>query len=83
MQGVLDNSDQGMMINGNGIQHVGSISISNHTGESSAVDYQDCGVSPMLLNNESSTLDANYPQARTEAKMRYNQKKKSRKYIYI
>ncbi|KAM0952244.1 putative transcription factor interactor and regulator Znf-B family [Dioscorea sansibarensis] len=70
VEGVHDNSDQGVMINANGFQHVGFVSISNHTGESSAVDYQDCGVS--------STLDANYPQARNEAKMRYNEKKKSR-----
>ncbi|KAJ0983123.1 hypothetical protein J5N97_011378 [Dioscorea zingiberensis] len=86
LQALHDNVDQGGMdINGNWNQEAClpsgtdnkniSASLSNHTGESSAVDYQDCGVSPILINNESplwdSNLDANYPQARNEAKMRY------------
>ncbi|KAJ0983060.1 hypothetical protein J5N97_011315 [Dioscorea zingiberensis] len=95
LQALHDNVDQGGMdINGNWNQEAClpsgtdnkniSASLSNHTGESSAVDYQDCGVSPILINNESplwdSNLDANYPQARNEAKMRYNEKKKSRSF---
>ncbi|XP_059318133.1 zinc finger protein CONSTANS-LIKE 12-like isoform X1 [Lycium ferocissimum] len=52
-----------------------SLSLSNITGESSATtDYQDCGLSPGLwdINIE------NCPQKRHEAKMRYNEKKKTR-----
>ncbi|XP_038986115.1 putative zinc finger protein CONSTANS-LIKE 11 isoform X1 [Phoenix dactylifera] len=58
-----------------------SLSLSNLTGESSAADYQDCGVSPMFLTGESpwnSNLETGRPHARNEAKMRYNEKKKSR-----
>ncbi|KAF8391478.1 hypothetical protein HHK36_023783 [Tetracentron sinense] len=58
-----------------------SLSISNITGESSAADYQDCGLSPMFLMSESpwdSNLDTTCPQARDKAKMRYNEKKKTR-----
>lgn len=67
-----------------------SLSVSNLTGESNAADYQDyqdCGVSPILLTGESpwdSNLETSSPQARDKAKMRYNEKKKSRMYvIYI
>ncbi|KAE8075752.1 hypothetical protein FH972_014441 [Carpinus fangiana] len=58
-----------------------SISLSNITGESSAADYQDCGLSPVFLTAESpweSNLETSCPQARDKAKMRYNEKKKSR-----
>ncbi|KAM4093234.1 hypothetical protein ACB094_06G099500 [Castanea mollissima] len=58
-----------------------SLSLSNITGESSAADYQDCGLSPVFLTVESpweSNLEASCPQARDKAKMRYNEKKKSR-----
>ncbi|KAK3008101.1 hypothetical protein RJ639_014363 [Escallonia herrerae] len=58
-----------------------SLSLSNITGESSAADYQDCGLSPAFLTGESpweSTLEASCPQARDKAKMRYNEKKKTR-----
>ncbi|KAB1199459.1 Zinc finger protein CONSTANS-LIKE 12 [Morella rubra] len=58
-----------------------SLSLSNITGESSAADYQDCGLSPVFLTVESpweSNLEATSPQARDKAKMRYNEKKKSR-----
>ncbi|KAJ9686740.1 hypothetical protein PVL29_015540 [Vitis rotundifolia] len=58
-----------------------SLSLSNVTGESSAADYQDCGLSPAFLAGESpwaSNLDAHCPQARDKAKMRYNEKKKTR-----
>ncbi|XP_065043278.1 uncharacterized protein LOC135676249 [Musa acuminata AAA Group] len=71
---------------GNFIFHTGnvcptvSLSLSNLTGESSAADYQDRGVSPTFLTGEStwdSNLEPGRPQARNEAKMRYNEKKKS------
>lgn len=58
-----------------------SLSLSNITGESSATDYQDCGLSPMFLMGESpwrSNLEVSCPQARDKAKMRYNEKKKTR-----
>ncbi|KAJ8763780.1 hypothetical protein K2173_003562 [Erythroxylum novogranatense] len=58
-----------------------SLSLSNITGESSATDYQDCGLSPVFLTGESpweSNLEASCPQARHKAKMRYNEKKKTR-----
>uniref|UniRef100_A0A2N9IUI1 B box-type domain-containing protein n=1 Tax=Fagus sylvatica TaxID=28930 RepID=A0A2N9IUI1_FAGSY len=61
-----------------------SLSLSNITGESSAADYQDCGLSPVFLTVESpweSNLEASCPQARDKAKMRYNEKKKSRTYV--
>ncbi|XAR68082.1 hypothetical protein NMG60_11003084 [Bertholletia excelsa] len=58
-----------------------SLSLSNITGESSAADYQDCGISPVFLTGESpweSNLEVSCPQARDRAKMRYNEKKKTR-----
>lgn len=60
-----------------------SLSRSNMTGECSTSDYQDCGLSPMLLSVESPwdpNLDSSSPQARYKAKMRYNEKKKTRMY---
>ncbi|KDP38303.1 hypothetical protein JCGZ_05189 [Jatropha curcas] len=56
---------------------------SNITGESSAADYQDCGLSPVFLPNKSPwelNLETSSPQARDKAKMRYNEKKKTRKF---
>jgi hypothetical protein len=61
-----------------------SLPLSNIIGESSAADYQDCGLSPLFLTGESpweSHLDASSPQARDKAKMRYNEKKKTRTYV--
>ncbi|MCD7469179.1 hypothetical protein HAX54_008029 [Datura stramonium] len=62
--------------------HSRSLSVSNITGESSAgTDYQDCGLSPLFLTNESPLdwrSEASCIQARNEAKMRYNEKKKTR-----
>ncbi|MCE3214697.1 hypothetical protein HAX54_053072 [Datura stramonium] len=57
-----------------------SLSLSNITGESSATtDYQDCGLSPGFLNEAPWDLSLeNCPQKRQEAKMRYNEKKKTR-----
>lgn len=62
-----------------------SLSLSNITGESSAADYQDCGLSPMFLTSES-LWESNFessPQARDKAKMRYNEKKKTRTYVLL
>ncbi|XP_076958789.1 putative zinc finger protein CONSTANS-LIKE 11 [Bidens hawaiensis] len=59
-----------------------SLSISNITGESSAADFQDCGLSPMFLTaTGESPWEPNFessPQARDKAKMRYKEKKKTR-----
>ncbi|XP_070004253.1 putative zinc finger protein CONSTANS-LIKE 11 [Nicotiana sylvestris] len=61
-----------------GPAHSRSLSVSNITKESSdATEYQDCGFSPLFppcdWNSETSCL-----RARNEAKMRYNEKKKTR-----
>lgn len=61
-----------------------SLSLSNITGESTAADYQDCGLSPAFLTETSwdPSMEAIGPQAkdrnRDKAKMRYNEKKKTR-----
>ncbi|XP_022140647.1 putative zinc finger protein CONSTANS-LIKE 11 isoform X2 [Momordica charantia] len=61
-----------------------SLSLSNITGESSAADYQDCGLSPAFLTETSwdPSMEVIGPQAkdrnRDKAKMRYNEKKKTR-----
>ncbi|PIA58334.1 hypothetical protein AQUCO_00500332v1 [Aquilegia coerulea] len=62
-----------------------SLSFSGLTGESSAGDYQDCGVSPMLLMGDSSLYplgaENTHPSfSRDSAVMRYKEKKKSRKF---
>ncbi|XP_075480858.1 putative zinc finger protein CONSTANS-LIKE 11 isoform X2 [Primulina tabacum] len=60
-----------------------SLSLSNITGESSAADYQDCGLSTLFLTRESpwdSNFEPSRPQARDKAKMRYNDKKKTRSF---
>ncbi|XP_043689509.1 zinc finger protein CONSTANS-LIKE 12-like isoform X2 [Telopea speciosissima] len=57
------------------------LSFSNLIGESSIADYQDSGVSSVFLTNESpwdSNLETSCPQARDKAKLRYNEKKKTR-----
>ncbi|KAL8088091.1 hypothetical protein AgCh_038018 [Apium graveolens] len=59
----------------------GPLSLTTITGESSVADYQDCGLSPVFVAGESpleSSLDTSFPQARAKAKMRYNEKKKTR-----
>nr|GMC70545.1 putative zinc finger protein CONSTANS-LIKE 11 [Ipomoea batatas] len=58
------------------------------TGDSSVADYQDCGLSPSLLNAAGDFEVSCSPQARDKAKMRYHEKKKTRTYdksihIYI
>ncbi|GFY99135.1 B-box type zinc finger protein with CCT domain-containing protein [Actinidia rufa] len=58
-----------------------SLSPSNITGESSAADSKDCSLAPVFLMGESpweSNLEFSCPQAREKAKMRYNEKKKTR-----
>ncbi|KAJ8527843.1 hypothetical protein K7X08_015294 [Anisodus acutangulus] len=62
--------------------HSRSLSLSNITGESSAgSDYQDCRLSPLFLTDEPPwdwKPGTSCLQARNEAKMRYNEKKKTR-----
>ncbi|ESQ47683.1 hypothetical protein EUTSA_v10020880mg [Eutrema salsugineum] len=58
-----------------------SLTISNITGESSAADYQDCGMSPGFIMSDSpweSNLEGRCPQARNQAKLRYKEKKLKR-----
>lgn len=66
------------------VQSGASLSLSNITGESCVADYQDCGLSAVILNGNP-TWDANLgtscSQARVEAKRRYNKKKKTRMYV--
>ncbi len=55
------------------------VPLSNIAGESRAADCQDC--IPVFLGGESpweSNLEARCPQARDKAKIRYNEKKKTR-----
>ncbi|XP_021293321.1 zinc finger protein CONSTANS-LIKE 12-like [Herrania umbratica] len=58
-----------------------ALSLSNIAGENGAADFQDCGLSPVFLTGESpweSNMEASCPLARDKAKMRYNEKKKTR-----
>ncbi|XP_068667807.1 putative zinc finger protein CONSTANS-LIKE 11 [Aristolochia californica] len=58
-----------------------SLSLSNLTGESSAADSQDCGVSRIFISDKFSwdpNLENSCAQARDRAKMRYKEKKKTR-----
>ncbi|CAL1406890.1 unnamed protein product [Linum trigynum] len=60
-----------------------SLSLSNISGESSVADHQDCGLSPTFFSVESpwdSTLEPSGPHARVQAKLRYNEKKKTRRF---
>ncbi|VVA98811.1 unnamed protein product [Arabis nemorensis] len=60
-----------------------SLTISNITGESSAADYQDCGMSPGFIMSDSpweSNLEVSCPQARNQAKLRYKEKKLKRSF---
>ncbi|MBA0822058.1 hypothetical protein Goarm_018878 [Gossypium armourianum] len=62
-----------------------SVSFSGLTGESSAGDYQDCGASSMLLMGEPSwcppCAESSFQSAtRSNAVMRYKEKKKTRKF---
>ncbi|KAK8614860.1 hypothetical protein V6N13_068649 [Hibiscus sabdariffa] len=62
-----------------------SLSFSGLTGESSGGDYQDCGASPMLLMGEPPwcppcTENSFQSSTRSNAVMRYKEKKKTRKF---
>ncbi|KAE8685273.1 Zinc finger protein CONSTANS-LIKE 9 [Hibiscus syriacus] len=62
-----------------------SFSFSGHTGESNGGDYQDCGASSMLLMGQPSwcppSAEGSFPSAsRSDAVMRYKEKKKTRKF---
>uniref|UniRef100_A0A0D6QR80 CCT domain-containing protein n=1 Tax=Araucaria cunninghamii TaxID=56994 RepID=A0A0D6QR80_ARACU len=62
-----------------------SISLSGHSGgESSAADYQECGVSPSCLKDEPpwhpTSPETAFSQARDSAMLRYKEKKKARKF---
>nr|UOF76516.1 CONSTANS-like protein [Olimarabidopsis pumila] len=55
----------------------------NITGESSTVDYQDCGMSPGFIMSETpweSNLEISCPQARNQAKLRYKEKRLKRSF---
>ncbi|TYI45944.1 hypothetical protein E1A91_D13G072600v1 [Gossypium mustelinum] len=53
---------------------------SNITVKNSPADFQDCGLPPAFLTGDShfQNLEASCPQARDKAKIRYNEKKKTR-----
>lgn len=59
-----------------------SLSLSGHSGESSAADYQDCGVSTRCLKGDPpwgpTSPESAFSQARGNAMMRYKEKKKLR-----
>ncbi|XP_019082952.1 PREDICTED: zinc finger protein CONSTANS-LIKE 12-like [Camelina sativa] len=58
-----------------------SLTISNVTGETSAADYQDCGMNPGFIMTEApweSNLELRCPQARNQAKLRYKEKRLKR-----
>ncbi|KAL3624682.1 hypothetical protein CASFOL_031350 [Castilleja foliolosa] len=58
-----------------------SLVLSNITGENNTAEYPDCGLPPLFLTCDSpweSGLESCCPQARDKAKMRYNEKKKTR-----
>jgi hypothetical protein len=64
-----------------------AISYSGFTGESIPEEYQDCGVSPMLLMGEPPWLppgpDCSFAGIRDSAITRYKEKKKRRKYVHL
>lgn len=81
MLSFQSNRDVSMSISSGNVCRTMLLSLSDLTGESRVADYQDCGVSPMYLSGESpwdSNIETSRPQARNEAKLRYNEKKKSR-----
>lgn len=59
-----------------------SLSLSGHSGESSAADYHDCSVSTMCLKGDPpwspTSPESAFSQARGNAMMRYKEKKKLR-----
>ncbi|CAL9198859.1 unnamed protein product [Musa hybrid cultivar] len=87
VNGISNRSDNPILHTGNICPTI-SLSLSNLTGESSADDHEDCGVSPMFLTGES-TWDSNpepghlHLQERNEAKMTYNEKNRIRVFSCI
>ncbi|KAF6159263.1 hypothetical protein GIB67_032034 [Kingdonia uniflora] len=96
VQGVNSSGDR-VLLNTNGSININlgfpttqlhssmSLCLSNITGESSAADYQDCGVSQMFLTGDAlwdSSLETSSPQARGKAKMRYKEMKKTRMHVF-
>ncbi|WOH03222.1 hypothetical protein DCAR_0522618 [Daucus carota subsp. sativus] len=84
---AMSGSASSMLMNPSCIRNIsfpfptGPLSLPSITEESKVTDYQDCGLSPAFLAGESSwesTLETSSPQARDKAKMRYNEKKKTR-----
>ncbi|KAJ1404354.1 CCT domain [Sesbania bispinosa] len=60
-----------------------SLSLPKINGEINGTDYQDSELPPMFMVGESpweSNLEGTCPQAREKAKMRYNEKKKTRRF---
>lgn len=53
----------------------------NIVGENNSTEYQDCGLSRVGESPWESNLEGTCPQARDKAKMRYNEKKKTRMYV--
>ncbi|GER33563.1 zinc finger protein CONSTANS-LIKE protein [Striga asiatica] len=62
-------------------QAYSGLSFSGITGESSAGDHQDCGVSPLIMCHPSTAPESSNPTTtRTDAVLRYKEKKKARKF---
>ncbi|CAL9197194.1 unnamed protein product [Musa hybrid cultivar] len=80
------NADSSLALPGRQVQSTLSFSFSGVTGESSAGEYQDCGMSGMLLTGEPSCYHAgpgssSLPTSNREsALIRYKEKKKTRKF---
>eukprot|EP00252_Welwitschia_mirabilis_P001181 TRINITY_DN11099_c0_g1_i2.p1 TRINITY_DN11099_c0_g1~~TRINITY_DN11099_c0_g1_i2.p1 ORF type:complete len:124 (+),score=19.25 TRINITY_DN11099_c0_g1_i2:252-623(+) len=76
-------SNPGSFLNSTPTRHASlSLSVSSLSRDSSAADYHDCGVSPLLLERDSQWVSSNndsaFQKARDSAMMRYKEKKKSR-----
>ncbi|XP_057844712.1 zinc finger protein CONSTANS-LIKE 10 [Cryptomeria japonica] len=82
VQGVTDRSGPSNSKSFLPVHSSFSLSLSSLSGESSAADYHDCGLSPLFLKGEPlwgpSNSDSVVSQARDNAMMRYKEKKKSR-----
>ncbi|KAH9306384.1 hypothetical protein KI387_010788, partial [Taxus chinensis] len=82
VHGVTDLSGPGNIQSALPVCSSFSLSLSSLSGESSAADYHDCGLSPMILKGEPtwgpSNSDSLFSQARDNAMMRYKEKKKLR-----
>uniref|UniRef100_A0A0D6R1F6 CCT domain-containing protein n=1 Tax=Araucaria cunninghamii TaxID=56994 RepID=A0A0D6R1F6_ARACU len=82
VQGVTDLSGPNNMHSVLPVRSSLSFSLSSLSGESSAADCHDCGLSPVFLKEEPpwgpTNSDSAFSQARDNAMMRYKEKKKSR-----